>query len=37
MLIILQMTVIFEFYAPALMIDQFKLNIFINGIVVAVS
>lgn len=36
-LICLQSTVIFEFYAPALMIDQFKLNIFINGIVVAVS
>lgn len=37
MLIILQCTIIFEFYAPALMLDKFKLNIFINGLVVGVS
>lgn len=37
MLTVLQCTIIFEFYAPALMLDQFKLNIFINGLVVGVS
>lgn len=37
MLILLQCTIIFEFYAPALMLDQFKLDIFINGLVVGVS
>lgn len=37
MLILLQCTIIFQFYAPALMLDQFKLNIFINGLVIGVS
>jgi MFS family permease len=37
MLILLQCTIIFEFYAPALMLDAFQLNIFINGLVVGVS
>jgi MFS transporter, putative metabolite:H+ symporter len=37
MLILLQCTIIFEFYAPALMLDKFKMNIFINGLVVGVS
>jgi hypothetical protein len=37
MLIVLQCTIIFEFYAPALMLDKFKMNIFINGLVVGVS
>ena len=37
MLILVQCTIIFEFYAPALMLDQFNLNIFINGLVVGVS
>jgi OCT family organic cation transporter-like MFS transporter 4/5 len=37
MLILLQCTIIFEFYAPALMLDKFKLDIFINGLVIGVS
>lgn len=37
MLVLLQCTIIFEFYAPALMLDKFKLNIFINGLVVGLS
>lgn len=37
MLIIVQCTIIFEFYAPALMLDKFKMDIFINGLVVGVS
>lgn len=37
MLILLQCTIIFEFYAPALMLDKFKMNIFINGLVVGIS
>ncbi len=37
MLIVLQCTIIFEFYAPALMLDRFKMDIFINGLVVGVS
>jgi len=37
MLIILQCTVIFEFYAPALMLDKFDMSLYINGIVVGVS
>lgn len=36
-LVLLQCTIIFEFYAPALMLDKFKLDIFINGLVVGVS
>lgn len=36
-LIIAQCTIIFEFYAPALMLDKFKMDIFINGLVVGVS
>jgi hypothetical protein len=37
MLILLQCTIIFEFYAPALMLDKFKMSIFINGLVVGLS
>jgi MFS transporter, OCT family, solute carrier family 22 (organic cation transporter), member 4/5 len=36
-LILLQCTIIFEFYAPALMLDQFNLSLFINGMVVGFS
>ena len=37
MLILLHCTIIFEFYAPALMLDKFKLDIFINGLVIGAS
>lgn len=28
---------IYEFYAPALMLEQFKLNIFVNGLIIGLS
>ena len=37
LLIIVQCTVIFAFYAPALMLDKFNLSLYINGLVVGVS
>ena len=37
MLIVVQCTTIFAFYAPALMLDQFNLSLYINGLVVGVS
>ena len=36
-LIPLQCTIIFSFYSPALMLAKFKLNIFVNGLVVSIS
>lgn len=36
-LFLLQCAIIFEFYAPALMMDNFKLSLFINGLVIGLS
>lgn len=33
----MQGVIIVQFYAPSLMLDQFKLNIFIDGLVIGIS
>jgi hypothetical protein len=37
LLVVLQVIIALEFYAPALMLDQFKLSLFVDGVVVGAS